>query len=82
MAGLASLLRSRKFWLTFFGIVALGIGLYRHDLDPKTFAELASAAVMVLVLGIAHEDNGTKGGANLPTTGGDQGPRADSPNAP
>lgn len=67
MPGMISLLKSRKFWLTAFSVVALGVALAQHAIDGKTFTELASGAVMVLVLGIAHEDNGTKGGANAPT---------------
>lgn len=64
MAGMASLLRSRKFWIVVFTLAGMLVMIGTRQIDWPTFSKMAAALAGVLVLAIAHEDNGTKGGAN------------------
>lgn len=58
------LYKSRKFYLTVFTVMGLLLALVRHEIDGKTFAELATIAVTALVGSIAVEDHGTKSASN------------------
>ena len=56
MAGLQSLLQSRKFWLTLLGFIASSVAFYQHSIDAGMWVESIVALVAVLVFSIAHED--------------------------
>lgn len=58
MEGLKSLLKSRKFWLSFFGLVQIIVCQYL-DVPPAVWESIA-ALVVVLVAAIAGEDMAEK----------------------
>lgn len=64
-----SLLQSRKVWLTVIS-VASAIGAYlTRGITADALAKIIAASVSVLVLAIAHEDNGAKGSTVVQTGG-------------
>jgi len=66
---LKSLLTSRKFWLTVISL-ASAIGAYvHHDIAAPQLANIIAGSVAVLVIAIAHEDNGTNSAPQVVTGG-------------
>jgi hypothetical protein len=56
MSGLASLLQSRKFWLTLLGFIGSSVAFYQHSITADMWVESIVALVGVLVVSIAYED--------------------------
>lgn len=70
MQGLKSLLVSRKFWLTVISVAGSVALYFRHAITAEQLANVFTAAGGVLVIAIAHEDNGTNAAPVVSAVGG------------
>lgn len=65
-----SLLQSQKFWLTLIPMVSAVAMYARHGISAEQLSQALSAGFGILVLALAHEQNGTNQAAtNVATTG-------------
>ena len=71
MAGLISLMQSRKFWLALLGFVGASALFYQQQITAAQYTEAIVGLVAVLIGGIALEDAATKlkGVSNNPASG-------------
>ena len=60
---MASLLRSRKFWLAVFGVIQ-AVVLFYFDV-PEEIWQTIAALIGVVIAGIAIEDAGEKAGGGV-----------------
>jgi len=68
-SAITSLLTSRKVWLTALSLASAVAAYLHHDIQASQLADIIAASVSVLVLAIAHEDNGTNSAPQVVTGG-------------